>query len=131
MTTFSLETNWLDEPGLNVRVLRRNLPDTAKAKELLVRFKPLLSRELEGIRRELAKHDLGKVCLHTHRIRSGSLYLGIESVGFPAAELERLLDAKAGENDIQTAWRVLYEACQRYLEQDDAALCSLLDDTTA
>ena len=116
MATFNLETDLLDEPGLNIRVLRQNLSDTAKAKELLLRFKPLLIRELEGIRRGLAKHDLGKIRLHTHRIRSGGLYLGIESVGFPAAELERLIETGAGENDIQAAWLVLHEACQTLFE---------------
>ena len=131
MTSFNLETDLLNEPVLNIRVLRENLPDTAKAKELLLRFKPLLIRELEGIRRKLAKNELDKIRLHTHRIRTGGLYLGIESVSFPAAELERLIDAKAGENAIQRAWHLLYEACQRYLKQDADTLFALLDETAA
>jgi HPt (histidine-containing phosphotransfer) domain-containing protein len=114
---------------LNTAVLRQNLPDLAKAKELLVRFKPILSREIEAIKRGIAKQDWKTVRFHTHRIRSGSLYLGIESVGFPAAELEELIDTDADRNEIEVGWRVLHEACQHYLNQQDAALFALIDES--
>ena len=115
------------EPWLNIEVLRQTLPDKAKARKLLLRFKPVLRRELAIIEREIVNKEWGVVRTHAHRIRSGSLYLGIEGVGKLAAQLEELIDKDTTEDEMLAVWSNLRDASQQFIRQTDAELLAALE----
>ena len=116
------------ELRLNLQLLRGNIPNAAKAGELLLRFKRDLRRELRKIEQSFAQDDLANVPFHAHRIRSGSLYLGIMSIGDAAKALESHLETHASRQDIQTSWQRLTEACRFFLDHDDRDLLARIRD---
>jgi len=126
MGNAGVEARLSDHPFLNIEILTQNLPTRDAALALLLRFKPTLVDEVSEIERSLTRNDLETVRFHTHRIRSGSLYLGIEGVGLPATQLEELLENQAPLEDILAAWSVLRTACRRFLSHDRAGLESLI-----
>jgi HPt (histidine-containing phosphotransfer) domain-containing protein len=126
MANSRLKTGSGDRPLLNVEILKQNLPSRDEALALLLRFKPTLLDEVNAIEQGLARNDLETVRFHTHRIRSGSLYLGIEGVGRLAAELEELIRNQAPRDEILAAWSPLRKACRRFLSQDRTGLESLI-----
>ncbi len=113
---------------INIEVLRRTLSDSNKAKELLLKFKSTLPCELKILDQGIHQQEWDAVQARLHRLRSGSLYLGIESIGFPAKMLEELINPLTSQDRITAAWADLYEACQDYLSLTDAELLARLND---
>ena len=125
-----IETNACDRPLLNVEILKQNLPSMDDALSLLVRFKPMLLDELDGIEQGLDRKDLEGICFHTHRIRSASLYLGLEGIGMAVTRLEQLIEQQAPSDEVIVAWSVARKACRYYLSHDRAEIAVLLDGHT-
>lgn len=112
----------------NREVLSQNLPTREVALSLLRRFQPTLRDEIGEIERGWNNKDLDTVRFHTHRIRSGSLYLGIEGIGLPATQLEVLLEQTASMDELWAAWSASRTACQYFLSQDQAELEAWISD---
>ncbi len=107
--------------------MRRTLSDVDTAKALLLKFKSTLPCELEILDHGINQREWDTVRARLHRLRSGSLYLGIESIGFPAKTLEELINPLVSQDQITVAWADLRKACQDVLSQTDAELLARLD----
>ena len=114
------------EQQLDLAVLRKNLPRLNDAIALLLRFKSTLIQEFKGIEQGFEQDDLKTVQFYTHRLRSGSLYLGLEGLAYAAACLEEHIDKKSPKGDIMGAWSDLREACLQFLTYDQADFIAFL-----
>ena len=121
------DTNGCGSLLLNVEILNQNLPSMDDALSLLVQFKPMLLEELDGIEQGLDQGDVETVRFHAHRIRSASLYLGLEGIGIAATRLEQLIECKGTLDELLVAWSLVRRACRGFMSKDRAEIASLLD----
>ena len=106
MGNADVEESLTERPLLNARILKQNFRIIQKALKLLLQFKPVLIEEVAEIESGLARNDPESVRFRVHRIRSASLYLGIEGIGFPATRQEELIECGAPMDEIMAAWGV-------------------------
>lgn len=98
----------------------RGDPDLARA--MVAQYRASLPEERAALAqaRAATPPDWEAIGQRSHRLQSGSAYLGVEQIAAAARELEERILARSATDARAAAWRALDDAVQDFLNHSDS-----------